>query len=173
MSLTPQQAIEILNTQSDRLNAKINYLANGARFYKVAALFTALAMGVPALINIGLESYFISDPEISSSTRRALFIVLLSLQVFALVFTIVDKVVHPSTKAAMCSTVSKAYSELNRELIIFSTSLLLEEQDTLAELVSKLLYYSTKEQLVLNDEPLLICIGRRKKAVFRQSDLPI
>ena len=154
--------VDTLRQYSKRLDMKINNLTNGARFYLVCGIITKLCIGTPIIAILCIETFFIAETGSKSPVALALFIVLSALQILSGTFNIFDSVTKPLEKSSQCSTTSKRYSELTNEIKIVLNKLDITDSDV-RDLSDKLLYYATREQCVLQDEPLLICIGHHNR----------
>jgi hypothetical protein len=158
MGLTAAQVVHRLSTWNCVMQEKVIVLHKGAVFYRIANYFAKVSTGVLAVIMIGLESALIGAPGAGTSTIRTVAIVLLVLQAVQTFIQVSDAVVSPATKSNGCIVSAKQYDQLSREI-----SLKIDEYSnntfsnaSREKYLFETLNYSTREQLLLEAEPLLV-----------------
>lgn len=148
--------IEIFNKNINKLETKIKNLVLGARFYRVSGLMLKIINGFPILVILGIESYFLSGANELSNLSLTLIIILFTLQIISGTANLIDMWSDPLQKSERCSNTSKRYAELLREFRLEKLKLI---QQGTEDFTDKFFYYSARSQSILQDEPLLICIG--------------
>lgn len=162
MAITTRQYVEKLGSWQMDINAKITTLTKGSRFYLGFGWLTLINIGVLSVILIGINSYFISDPDISSSAKLGLNITVLVLQVMLAIANGIDKIITPNKKSNDLAMCAKFYTELSRELEVGIEQAREDEMeeyhvDYLAELTNLFM----REQLIHQLEPGMVWIGHK------------
>jgi len=165
--LTAAQLVERLDIWCNVIRNKISSLKKGTIFYKLANLFSLIAIGVLSITLIGIESYFLSTEDMEYSTKLGLNITIVVLQVILAIFNTFIGIVQPGSKSSDCGTCAKQYSELLREmeLVIDKYSNCIDDPDIVDEYFTNCLYYSTREQIILLSEPVLVWFGHKSGRV--------
>lgn len=161
MGLTAAQVVHRLDTWNCIMQDKVRALHKGAVFYRIVNYFGNVTTGVLAVIMIGLESALIGAPGASVDTIRAVSISLLVLQAVQTFIHVSDAVVSPAAKSDGCIASAKQYDQLSREISLkideYSNNMF--SNAARDKYMFETLNYSTREQLLLEAEPLLIFFG--------------
>lgn len=160
------EAINLFTEWREDMATKSRNLTKGGRFYRVANFLVKICVAAFTVILLVLETVFLSDATLSYEARLSLYIIVLCFQIALAIFNAGDAVVKPGNKSNECSICSKQYNELVREFDITTLNLRYDSQTDIIdrrELQQKLLYYSSKEQLIHQLEPMLVWIGHKKE----------
>jgi len=170
--LKPAQAKSLLNTWDEAIQKKIPNLTNGARFYKVVGIFgkvlTIMLVGASA----AMTTHFLKEDDDEDKQRR-LTIAIIICSILAEVLLGADTLIKPVSKGSECSITAKLYADLSREINVVMAMLHNYQDDDYIpeELYQQIMYYSAREQQIIQNEPLLICIGRRRgKQVIKHNN---
>lgn len=171
MGITARQAADSLERWNDIMLEKIETLKKGARFYRVANYFAMVSSGVLTVVMIGLSSSLVSG--VSAMTVFIIAIILIALQAINAFFTVSIAVVQPSTKANNCMIAAKQYDLLSREITIKVIEYRQVPGNAVANsYLFETLNYSTREQLVMQNEPHLVYYGHISGAATRIPAVP-
>jgi hypothetical protein len=99
---------------------------------------------------------------LSSGVHIALIVIIITCAVIIEVLVSFEIVVSPLAKASNCGNVAKQYSDLSREInaVILSLSEIEDTEEISGELFQQILYYSSREQLIIQSEPLVFLGGK-------------
>lgn len=165
--LTPEQFILRMDEWNQTIKHKIKSLILGARFYRVLNLVIVLGIGVITAILLVLDSVFLSDPDLNYQGKLSVAFIILFLQIILAIFNGFNTAVTPGSKSNNCSLCAKQYSELSREIDVeIDKHKNFEDNQPCSALMSRSLYFSEREQIILYSEPLLIFIGHDKGNVL-------
>lgn len=156
--LTPQQVCSMGLARAKKYKDKMNTLKNGAKVYKILWLILITITSCSIIITIALES--VSLINLDTSARIAITVTIIIIQLIGAIAIAMETVFEPQKTSSECSASSKGYSELYREVLINIYKL---KNDTSTEpredLFQQMLYYSTREQVLILPEPLMLVIG--------------
>lgn len=158
--VTSQQYIDKLGAWKLDIDAKISTLGRGSRFYLGFGYLTLISIGVLSVILIGLDSYFISDPNISGAARLGILITALVLQVILAICNGIDKIIKPSHKANDLSMCAKFYSQLARELEVNIEQAKYDLEDS-GNYLAVMTNLFMREQIIHQLEPGMVWIGHK------------
>jgi len=161
--LKPTQARTLLNTWDEAIQKKIPNLTNGARFYKVSGILGKVLTILLVAASAAMTTHFLTD-EGDEDRQRRLTIAIIVCSILAEVLLGADTLIKPVSKGSECSITAKLYADLSREINVVMAMLHnYHESDYIPEeLYQQIMYYSAREQQIIQNEPLLICIGRRR-----------
>lgn len=164
------RCIEKLTGWRDGLDRRSCLLIRMCKFYGVFNLLNKVIIGGVTACLLTLTA-FLSAEIINANNNLDVYLglslTIMSLQVMLAVCNVFDSVLDPSQKSKTFSMCGKAYSELVREISVVIDDLkendmdeeiqsYSEESDNEREKYSYLcLMYSTKEQLILNQQPVI------------------
>jgi hypothetical protein len=160
MVITTKQYVEKLGAWQMDMDAKIDTLTSGGRFYLGFGWLTLINIGVLSVVLIGINSYFLSDPDISSSAKLGLNITVLTLQVILAIGNGIDKIIKPGKKAEDLVMCAKFYSQLSRELEVNIAQVKQDDTDHL-DYLAELTNLFMREQLIHQLEPGMVWIGHK------------
>lgn len=169
--ITVEQYMNLLNNWNEEILSKQQKLTTGFRVYKICAVLTVCITAVFSVFISVISSYNLHTNSNSSYTM--IIVTNILILVFSLItafLTAADGFFRFNSTSDKCSTTAKAYAELYREIEVSireaSNSVSSSNMITSDNLFSKALYYSTKEQLILQMEPGMIFIGHGRRSVF-------
>jgi hypothetical protein len=157
-----QYAVKLGAWQLD-IKAKMCNLDKSARLYTWLnySLQTKIAMLSVALI--GINSYFIGDPNISDGAKLGLNISVLVMQIILAFCNVSMAVIGPKMKATLIGMCGKLYSQICREIETkMEASRSDHEEDYSGLYLSDWTQLYMREQIILGFEPQLVFIGRSK-----------
>ena len=152
--------IRKLNRWKKSIDQKIIALRRAGKIYSVLGVFNKITIATLSAILIALNSsLFTYDGD-------SIIITLITLQVTLAMFTAFETVINPSKLSKQCSMTWKSYSELSRELSVVIDDLVISDEEPEKSTLSNLaLLYSTKEQLILQNEPAIFFSKANKTAI--------
>jgi hypothetical protein len=162
MTITTIEYINKIDAWSMDVHAKTLILDKGSRFYLGFGWLSLMLIGALNVTLIALNVTFLSA-DMSETTRLAINIVVLILQVFLAVATVVDKVVQPLKRSNDLSMCSKFYDQLIRRLEICKSRAMDNnyEENYEAEMTELVM----QEQLIHQLEPGMVFIGRPRPVI--------
>lgn len=159
--ITVEDYIRKLNAWSMDIHARTKTLDKGSRFYLGFGWTILMSLGMLNVTLIALNTVFLSDQGLSDTTKLALNIVVLILQVFLAMFTFIDKVVQPLKRSSDLAMCGKFYDQLSRELEINIANAKENEDlvthDNYMAILNNMIMH---EQLIHQLEPGMVLIGR-------------
>lgn len=173
MAITVEEYIRKIEAWSMDVDAKTLILDKGSRFYLGFGWISLMVLGALNVTLIALNVSFLST-DMSDTARLAINIVVLILQIFLAVVTVVDKVVMPLKRSNDLSMCSKFYDQLIRRLEICKSRALNQgnyEENFEAEMTELVM----QEQLIHQLEPGMVFIGRPRPVIknYVSNELPM
>lgn len=167
------QTIRKLRRWNNNINNKIIALRRAAKIYIIIGWFNKISIATLTTTLIAINSFNITDDFIE------LLIIVMVLQIILALYTAIEAAINPSKLASQCSICWKQYMELSKELAIMIDDLdkndlenndlnsnIVDYSDNSYEKYTNLtLLYSTKEQLILNVEPMIFFSTTNKTAI--------
>lgn len=154
--ITAVQLITSLVDWNDGIYSRVIKLNQAGSVYRILyfainlwnVLFSSLAVSATAYLATHSDS---SD----SMFFKIISICNLAFQVLIALVFVCDKVVKPDKKSSQCITAAKRYEELMREIDIQIETYknLIDDEVISDEYYENLMFYSCREQLVLESEP--------------------
>lgn len=169
MVIRTTQYIEKLGSWRMDIEAKIKTLDKGNRFYTVLHWTSLIEIGVLSVLLVGINSYFLADPDISNAAKLALNIVVLVLQVKLAIANGINNVITPGKKADNLNMCAKFYAQLARELEVNIEQSRHDEEEDGFELdyLNELTNLFMREQLIHQLEPGLVWIGHKNTVIVK------
>ena len=173
--VTTDQYIEKLGTWSIQIAAKTLKLNKNCKIYAIGNYLLSTQIAILSVVLIGINSYFLADPNISDSAKLGLNITVLILQVFLAFCNISLSVIKPAFKSYCFGTCSKLYYGIQREIEtkIEEAKNDLEIGDYNQNYLSDLMSFTSREQVILQMEP--VSFGREphiiKSSNFDQGEV--
>jgi hypothetical protein len=185
--LTIKQYVEQLKLWNVGIEQKQKFLNRGFKVYQFIYFFVTTISNISNFIAAFLSSIVVgySTQDSSSNLVTILSAISASFSIIAIICSAVDIVFKPQATAEQASFSSKCYAELFREISVEIISCMnsggsavdadanpSQDQDQDSDLMvsfekykSKLLYYSSREQIISVNEPGLILIGYKNKNI--------
>jgi hypothetical protein len=164
MGITAADAVQSLEGWNAVMQDKTITLKKGAIFYRIMNYFCKVAVGILTVALLGLESSIVSG-GISPIGVRAIAVSLIAIQCLSTFFTVSDAVVQPAAKSDGCLHAANQYDCLSREVVLKIQEYRNARPNQCADkYLFETLNYSTREQLILQMEPLLVYFGHNRKA---------
>jgi len=110
------QYSEKIGQWSIQIHKRTKKLNRSNKWYSIANYFLTANVAMTTVILIGINSYFLADPNISNKAKLGLNITVLVLQVFLAFCNSTLSIVRPSFKSFCFGYCSKLYSGLQREI---------------------------------------------------------
>lgn len=166
--ITPDQYIKLLKNWNEHINEKQKKLTLGYRVYMTLFVLYHVTTGCLSVAISILSSYNLGTIETQNVTRVIITNSLIC--GFSLIIAFItgaNIALKFGETAKLCSVTAKQYAELYREIQVnIEECYNLDENIPKDNFFNKALYYSTKEQLILQGEPGMIFIGYSRKPVF-------
>lgn len=140
---------------STQIGAKIMKLNRSCKRFAIGNYLLSTKVAVLTVILIGINSYFIADPDISSGAKLGLNIAVLVLQVILAFCNISLSVIKPAFKSYCFGTCAKLYYGIQREI-----ETKIEEakndcdDDYSNRYTADLMAFMSREQVILQMEPI-------------------
>lgn len=156
--ITADQAAFDLSDWRNDLDIRKSYLNFAAKGYTGINIIFGSVLAILSLLTMGgSASLYVNDGLIDTETLTVLLFII---GITGAVVTAIDKLVEPGSKAADCGIIGKHYSMIGREIG-------LEEEEAVNNsisaipchlLKSKLMNFSTRIQLVQENEPAMFFV---------------
>lgn len=162
-AVTKDQYTAQLAKWMEDIKRKQRTLENGYRVYKVIHFAQIAISSICTAISLFLNSLIIGMSEADGGNRIAITTISAVAAFFSMIvlfWNAVGIVFNPSVTASSASQAAKAYMGLYQELDVEVQAANMEIGDICEEKYkASLLYYSTREQLILYGEPGMIFVG--------------
>lgn len=163
LGISARQSIFYLDKWDNIITERKKNLTIASRFYLATFYFASITIAVLTACNIVFASVVLlaEDPTVTLIMEC----LILTFQILLSLFMAYNITVEPKSIAKYCSTSQKSYRVLLDEIRLSRSEFKnRKDQDTPSiENSYQLLYYSSREQLIIQGEPTLLWIGRNSQ----------